>query len=288
MKPGIIWRVVDGRTKSVRAEFKADGKPGEFTALFSVFDVLDRDGDIVRKGAFAPAFENDPNPPVVWTHLWDIPPIGETLDAEETEKGARGHGQLFVDDHPVAKQVYVALKAGALKQYSYAYQVADGGFILRDPADDEKSVRFDGLVRELTEFASIFEWGPTLAGANPETFTESGPKSLELLLGVKAVDMRRWLGIEDEDDEFDEKLAKLDQLVKGLKAGARHSKRDAETIQQLHDLTVDLGVKCVVPEVEDSNPDDDEEKSKQNGGGEVDLLTLEPLVGSLDDVRDDE
>ena len=288
--------MIDGKTKSVRAEFKADGKPGEFTAVFSVFDVLDRDGDIVRKGAFAPAFEKDPTPPIVWTHRWDIPTIGETLDAEETKTGARGHGQFFIDDHPVAKQVYQGVKAGALKQYSYAYEVAEGGFIIRDAADDEKSVRFDGLVRELTEFASIFEWGPTLAGANPETFTETSPKAIELLLGIRAKDMRAWLDSADDESDFDAKLARLASLAAELKAGARHSKRDAATIQTLHDLTVDLGVKCVEPDDEketttsdDDDENDDDEKSNSNGNGDADrllALTIDPAV--LDDVRDDE
>jgi HK97 family phage prohead protease len=281
--------VVDGKTKSVRAEFKADGKPGEFTALFSVFDVLDRDSDIIRKGAFVPAFEADPNPPVVWTHRWDIPPIGETLDAEETDDGARGHGKLFVSDHPVAKQVYVAMKSGALKQYSFAYEVADGGYSLREPDEDdgETSGRFDGMIRELTEFSSVFEWGPTLVGANPSTFTESGPKSMELLLGVKASDMRAWLGVRESDVDDLKRMAELaaDLGSEGRKGGARNSAKDSERLQTIHDLSVANGAKCP----DSSDDDEGKNESTTRDEGAVDLLDVEPDPDlDVDDVRDGE
>jgi HK97 family phage prohead protease len=166
------------------AEFKANGKKGEFVAEFSVFDNLDRDGDIVRQGAFAKAFEENPRPPIVWTHRWDIPPIGETLDASETKGGARGIGRLFVEEHEVAAQVYAGLKSGALRQFSYAYELEEDGCVLRKAADEEKSPRRDGLVRELLAFRMVPEWGPTLVGANPQTQLLATAKSVATLLGV--------------------------------------------------------------------------------------------------------
>lgn len=256
----------DVRHKSVRAEYKADGSSGEFTALFSVFDNLDRDGDVIRKGAFAPAFDENPNPPVVWTHRWDIPPIGETLDAEETENGAKGHGKLYVDDHPVAKQVWLSLKSGALRQYSFAYEIADGGSALRDPEDDEKTARLDGQVRELTEFSTVYEWGPTLAGANPETYTIDSPKTLETLLGVKAEDLRAALGI-DVVDVF----AEIHDLAKP-KSGRRNSTKDAERLQTIHDLAVENGAKCAEPDHDpdaDDEPETDEEKDRAERASEL-------------------
>lgn len=278
--------MVDGKTKSVRADFKATGSKGEFTALFSVFDVVDRDGDVIRKGAFEPAFENDPNPPVVWTHRWDIPPIGETLDAEETDDGARGTGKLFIQDHPVAKQVYVAMKSGALRQFSFAYEVGDGGYFLREPEDDEETARFDGMIRELTGFSNVFEWGPTLVGANPQTFVESGPKSMELLLGVKAADMRAWLGVSEDDVDSIKRMQELaaDLGSEGRKGGARNSAKDSERLQTIHDLSVANGAKCA-----ESSDDDEDGKSNGRDEGAVDLLAVEldPAV-AIDDVRDGE
>jgi len=167
--------------KSVAAEFKASKTPGEFEALFSRFGNVDKDGDVIVKGAFEPAFGVNPNPAIVWTHRWDIPPIGETLDAGEQEKGARAVGRLFLKEHPVAQQVWAGLKSGALRQFSFSYDLDD--FLLREPSGDEKAVRRDGMIQELRKFSDIHEWGPTLVGANPQTALLSA-KSLSVLLGL--------------------------------------------------------------------------------------------------------
>lgn len=244
--------------KSVPAELKATGSKGEFTATFSVFDNLDYQGDVVRKGAFGPAHENDPEPAVVYSHRWDIPPIGATLEWAETAKGAKGTGQLFVDEHEVAKQTYAAMKAGALKEFSFAYDVAEGGYVLREAEDDEKSPRWDDMVRELTSLERVFEWGPTIAGANPETVLESGPKALEALTGVRRAEWRKWL----LDEEMP--LDRLKALAVDLgKSGARNAKKDAERLQEIHDLSIENGAKCAkeVDEPVDEPVDEEPEKA---------------------------
>lgn len=216
--------------KAVVCEFKADGKPGEFTALFSVFDNIDRDGDRIHKGAFLPAFEKNPTPPIVWTHRWDIPPIGETLDAEETAKGARGHGKLFVDDHEIARQVYTGLKSGALTQFSFAYEVKR--FELTEPEEDEKTVRWDGKIRELKEFSELYEWGPTLVGANPDTELLSAKGLDQLLVRAKELELDHDL------------LVAAVALLSGEKGGARNSGKHLERLQQIHDLAIANGASC--------------------------------------------
>lgn len=155
--------------KTVAATFKASKTPGEFSAEFSYFGNIDRDGDRMMKGCFEPAFSANPNPAVVWTHLWDIPPIGETLEASETETGAKGVAKLFLDDHETARQVWAGLKTGALKQFSYAMTFGKSGYELVSAKDGESTVRPDGRVREIKALEEIFEWGPTLVGANPMT-----------------------------------------------------------------------------------------------------------------------
>jgi hypothetical protein len=42
------------KTKSFQPqiEFKADGEPGEFTAIFSSFNTIDHDNDVTLPGAF--------------------------------------------------------------------------------------------------------------------------------------------------------------------------------------------------------------------------------------------
>lgn len=245
--------------KSVAAEFKlSDSKTGEFEALFAVFDNLDRQGDIIRKGAFVPAFESDPNPPIVWSHQWDIPPIGETLEAGETDKGARGVGRLFVDeDHPTAKQVHAAMKTKSLKQYSFAYEIADGGFILREPTEDEpKSPRWDGMIREITKISDVFEWGPTLVGANPATETLQDPKAVRELLGLRDLpdDLPIPLALGKSLEEIVADL--VSHFEKAEKSGARNAGKDLERLQQIHDLSVTNGAVCETSSGTEEDSDD--------------------------------
>lgn len=262
-------------TKSVKAEFKADGGPGEFTALFSVFDVLDYQGDIIRKGAFSTALENDPNPPVVYSHRWDIPPIGKTIDWDQVEQGARGHGKLFVDEHETAKPVYAGMRDGALKEFSFAYDIADGGYILREAEDGEKSPRWDDMIREISDLSRVFEWGPTIAGANPSTELISGPKALEAMLGAKgAADLRTLLGLDDDDPES-KKLAKALEDLTGYKAGARNSSKDSERLQSIHDLAVENGAKCAEP---DSGDDPEKSGDPERKRAVEELLSAGPAV----------
>lgn len=173
--------------KSVTAAFKALKSPGEFEAEFSVFGNVDFDGDRLLKGAFEPAFEANPNPAIVWTHMWEIPPIGETIDAVETETGAKGTGRLFLDDHEIAGQVWAGLKSGALTQYSFAYNVAEARLV--DAAGAE-TPRKDGRIQELVKLSHIYEWGPTLVGANSATSTLDLAKSMRLRLGAKMLGRR--------------------------------------------------------------------------------------------------
>ena len=155
--------------KSGRATFKALKTPGEFTAEFSVYGNVDLDGDRIVKDALVPALTKNPYPAVVWTHAWDIPPIGETLESKSTPTGGEGTARLFLDDHPIAKQVWAGLSAPnqPLKEFSFAFTI--GAAELVENTKGEDTPRKDGRIREIQTIEEIFEWGPTLRGANPAT-----------------------------------------------------------------------------------------------------------------------
>jgi HK97 family phage prohead protease len=164
--------------KAVRAEFKAGAAPGEFTAEWSVFENIDRVKDVVVPGAFK-AYEGKASeelPPVVWSHLWDVPPIGLTLDVTETATGAKSTGRLFVsgsDDHKTAREVYTAMKGGALKQFSFSYFVPEGG---------SEMGQKDGVNVRYLKSLDVIEWGPCLIGVNPATQLLDAPKHLAAAL----------------------------------------------------------------------------------------------------------
>lgn len=147
--------------KHVNAEVKAlpqDG-PGIFEAYVSVFGNVDSVGDVMIKGAFERTLMTRGLPPIVWSHQWEMPPIGKSLAATEDVRGLLVKGQLFIDDNDTAREVYVAMREGALREFSFAFEVMRSNM---------KTLDDGSTVREITD-VELYEVGPTLVGANPET-----------------------------------------------------------------------------------------------------------------------
>lgn len=153
-------------TARVKAAGSADGlQEGQFTALVSVFGNEDSVGDVVMPGAFTDTLaewkaKGDPLP-VIWSHDWGDPfsHIGFVTDAKETAQGLEVTGQIEdLAENEKAAQVYRLLKGRRVRQFSFAYDVLDGGWGERDGQD----------VFELRKLA-VHEVGPTLLGANQET-----------------------------------------------------------------------------------------------------------------------
>ena len=155
-------------TKAMTARVKAAGPSdglgeGEFKALVSVFGNIDTYGDVVLKGAFTEDLrrwaESGDAIPVVWSHRWDDPfsHIGQVLAAEETDEGLLVHGALDLDN-PTAMQVHRLLKGRRITQFSFAYDVVEGGEVKRDGE----------TVHELRKL-KVHEVGPCLVGVNQET-----------------------------------------------------------------------------------------------------------------------
>jgi uncharacterized protein len=195
-------------------ELKAAGDPGTFSALVSVFGNVDDYGDRMMPGSFSRTLEEwkeRARPiPIVWSHQWGIPPIGETTEAVETERGLEISGRLFIadgEDHEVARQVYAGLKSGALGEFSFAFSTRAERFLEDDP---------DGAFREI-EDVDLYEVGPTLIGANRET------ELLEVASAMAGVARANRKG--------------------GKGKGAKHSSASSH-IQKAHDLLSKAGAKC--------------------------------------------
>lgn len=144
-------------------EFKTLAAPGEYEAIVSVFNNIDDGGDRVLPGAFADCIAANPNPPVVWSHMWGIPPIGETLEWKENDVGLWTHSRLFVgkgEDHMYARMCYAGMKAPGrpLREFSFAYDILDSGYVTENGEE----------VYELRKL-DVFEHGPCLVGMNRET-----------------------------------------------------------------------------------------------------------------------
>ena len=168
----------------VKAVGESDGlQPGQFEAIVSVFGNEDSYGDVVAPGAFTEDIERwkasgDPQP-CIWAHDWGDPfsHIGYALDSKETDVGWWVKGQVDIDaGNPKADWVYRLLKGRRVKQFSFAYDIDEGGWV------DVKDHRFGGYyeLRKMT----TFEFGPCLIGANRETELLAA-KAAQLTRGAK-------------------------------------------------------------------------------------------------------
>lgn len=159
-------------TKERTAELKAVGddglEEGQFKALISVFNTIDTYGDVVMPGAFTKSLEEWTASgfplPVIWSHQWsDIwSHIGGSSRYEQTEKGLVVVGDLDLDN-PTAVQAYRLMKSGRITQFSFGFDVIDGGWGVR--ADAEGNERDVYELREL----KLHEVGPCLVGVNRQT-----------------------------------------------------------------------------------------------------------------------
>jgi HK97 family phage prohead protease len=217
------------------ADLKATGPAsgGSFEAIVAAFGNVDSGGDRMIPGAFEKTLQPPPEgrgyPPIVWSHLWGVVPIGSTANAEEVQgyKTSKGEevdglligGDLFVDEHQTAKEVYTAMsrKGGdglpVLRDFSFGYKATEQ----LTAKDDGFKAESSNHVRDLIA-VDLFEVGPTLVGMNE-------------LAGLG--DVKSALG-----------GLSLKRLLEELKLGARNSSSDKAMLQEIHDLSVELGIDC--------------------------------------------
>ena len=181
--------------KSIDLEIKNDEK-GEVAAVFSVFDKIDSDGDIVNAGSLKSGFKSG-DVPMVWAHKWDMP-IGKG-QIEQDDNKATFKGQFFMDTES-GREAYNLVKAmGELQQWSFGFKVDDSeyGKFKKDGSEEEEDVRF---LKGLT----VYEVSPVLVGANQETYTmaiKSNTELLEELSGEKAVMTTESMNQPDPEEE---------------------------------------------------------------------------------------
>jgi HK97 family phage prohead protease len=127
---------------------------GEVSAAFSVFNVVDSDGDVVRPTAF----RDGQQVPAVWAHDWGRP-VGKGI-VRVRPGHAEWQGRFFMDTRDGADAFRVVKNMGDLQQWSWGFNVLDS-----EPGDHNgQRVRFINR-------ADVFEVSPVLVGANRLTHT---------------------------------------------------------------------------------------------------------------------
>lgn len=140
-----------------------DGR-GTFSALVSVFDILDTQGDVIDKGAFKKSIERvqaGDKMPVIWSHTYSDPHaiIGEITAIKETERGLYVEATLDVDDNPMAAQIHRQMVRGRLKEFSIGGVIEEWYWRESDEGPDEFHIKS----------LDLWEVGPCFKGANTET-----------------------------------------------------------------------------------------------------------------------
>tara|TARA_B100000900_G_C20565212_1_gene710745 strand:+ start:137 stop:1432 length:1296 start_codon:yes stop_codon:yes gene_type:complete len=146
-------------------EFKTiDDEKGKVEAVFSVFNNVDTDGDVVLPGSIKSGFK-DNQVPMVFAHKWDQP-IGKGVIESDDEK-ATFRGSFFMETEAGREAYNLAKEMGSLQEWSFGFRINDyesGKF----QKDGEEELEYD--VRFLKDL-EVYEVSPVLVGANRETYT---------------------------------------------------------------------------------------------------------------------
>ncbi len=125
------------KPRRVSVQFRAAPDEGEgvlvgYATLFdSPYKVGRNEYESISRGAFDETLRDQGAViPIFWEHTWNSskgtpqPPIG-VATAESDEHGLKVKAQLFHDDLPAAKSVWLAARAGGLREWSIGYVPQD-------------------------------------------------------------------------------------------------------------------------------------------------------------------
>jgi len=139
-----------------RTDFKQNGQPGEFRAIFATLNIKDADGDVTLPGAFE---EGQPVRISAWGHKWDQLPVGRgTIHSDGKEAWVDGQ---FLLETETGKEHYNVVKGmGDLQEWSYGFQI-----------NDSIPGQFDGQDVRFLRKMKVIEVAPVMQGAGVDTRT---------------------------------------------------------------------------------------------------------------------
>ena len=222
--------------KNIEFELKAEGESkGQVKAVFSVFNSLDSDGDVVLPDAVKSGFKSG-DVPMVWSHKWDMP-IGKGKIVKDKDK-ATFEGNFFMDTESGKEAYNLVTGMGDLQQWSFGFRVNDSeyGKFKKDASQDEQDVRY---LKDL----SVYEVSPVLVGANQETFTmaiKSDKETEEKL--VQSISIS-----EENDSEVKEEKAALAKDTFDNPGEAMERSKELSCAIGMHTHKLDDGEEVFMP-----------------------------------------
>lgn len=112
--------------KSIELNLKSLDERGRFSGYGSVFNVVDKGGDIVAPGAFGESLtswqKSGRTVPVLWQHD-PGQPIGAWEDLKEDDHGLLGDASLWLDEAPYARLAHKGMQTKTITGLSIGYRV---------------------------------------------------------------------------------------------------------------------------------------------------------------------
>ena len=186
-------------------EFKTtDDEKGSVEAVFSVFNNVDTDGDVVLPGSIKSGFK-DNQVPMVFAHKWDQP-IGKGVIKSDDSK-ATFTGSFFMETEAGREAYNLAKEMGNLQEWSFGFRINDyeSGKFKKDGVEDEVDVRF---LKDL----EVFEVSPVLVGANRETYTLAIKSGEEAVYESENISEEKAANDEDVFDNQEDASKRAEEL----------------------------------------------------------------------------
>ena len=148
---------MEKKSFNTELEFKEDAdQTGQFKAVFSWFDVVDKHGDVTLPGAFE---DGSKVKIAYWGHRWENLPVGRGEIHQDEEK-AWVDAKFFMDTEAGLETYKTVKNLGELQEWSY-------GFETLESSDDTK----DGQKVRVLKKLKTFEISPVFIGAGNNTQT---------------------------------------------------------------------------------------------------------------------
>ena len=242
-------------------EFKTiDDEKGSVEAVFSVYNNLDSDGDVVIPGAIKSGFK-DNQVPMVFAHKWDQP-IGKGVIETDDDK-AVFKGSFFMGTEAGKEAYNLAKEMGDLQEWSFGFRINDYEVApFTKDGSDEVDARY---LKDL----EVFEVSPVLVGANRETYT------LAIKSGEEAVyensNIEKAANPEDVFDNPAEAMERSKELSCAIGVHT-HKLEDGKTVfmpcKSHEEYDEAIGANSDKPKEKDLDPNEEENSCNCNCGKE--------------------
>lgn len=205
------------------ASMPAEGTVEGYAATFD--RIPDAYGDVIKQGAFADtlkAWEENGKPiPLLYGHSTEDPAynIGKVVEAHEDDRGLYVVAE-FDEENEKAQYVRKLVKEGRLWQFSFAYEVLDGGSVELEDGTEAYELRK----------MNLFEVSLVQIPANQRA----------VVMGVKEAPAENVVEVKETDNGVAVAAIDMNIAEPEEKSGRRNSKADADELRRIREMAYSI------------------------------------------------